>query len=214
MSVRFRTAVQLAASASIPPSIRAGNGSNYQPAPHFPLLSSPIIARTCSRRSLTPAGPLSSSPTPSPSALMIPPLPPPPLLARVGGGHADQLASRPGVAAATPPAAALPRLGGGGRLAQIAAAQPIACNCGQVFPNLDILERHMAKVHPENTNLVSSVAMLLVVKKIFLFSRSTTISRPHSRGRKAITVSRWICAVQQHRLPSSFVWECRHIIEH
>ena len=178
-----------------------------------PFLS-PIIARTCSRRSLTPAGPLSSSPTPSPSSLMIPPLPPPPLLARVGGGgHADPLVSRPGGAAAavgaTPPSAALPRLGGGGRLAQIAAAQPIACNCGQVFPNLDILERHMAKVHPENTNLVSSVAMLLAVKKSFLFSRSTTISRPHSRGRKAITVSRWICAVQQHRLPSSFVWECR-----
>ena len=184
--------------------------------PPLTRLSSPIIARTCSRRSLTPAGPLSSSPTPSPSSLMIPPLPPPPLLARVGGGgHADPLVSRPGgAAAATPPSAALPRLGGGGRLAQIAAAQPIACNCGQVFPNLDILERHMAKVHPENTNLVSSVAMLLAMEKSFLFSRSTTISRPHSRGRKAITVSRWICAVQQHRLPSSFVWECRHNIVH
>ena len=84
-----------AASASIPPSIRAGNGSNYQPAP---LFLSPIIARTCSRRSLTPSG-SSSSPTPSPSSLMIPP-PPPPLLA-VARGHVDPAAmipvsSRPG----------------------------------------------------------------------------------------------------------------------
>ena len=31
----------------------------------------------------------------------------------------------------------------------------ITCNCSQVFPNLDILERHMMASHPENTNLVS-----------------------------------------------------------
>lgn len=30
----------------------------------------------------------------------------------------------------------------------------ITCNCSQVFPNLDILERHMMSAHPENTNLV------------------------------------------------------------
>ena len=30
----------------------------------------------------------------------------------------------------------------------------ITCNCSQVFPNLDILERHMMASHPENTNLV------------------------------------------------------------
>ena len=176
--------------------------------PPLSLSLCPIIARTCSR-SLTPSG-SSSSPTPSPSSLMIPPPPPPPLLA-AARGHADPAVipvSRPG-AVATPPV--VPRLGGGGRLAQLAAGQPIACNCGQVFPNLDILERHMAKAHPENTNLVSQPNAWKSFP-VFSSALSTTISRPHSRGHKAITVSRWICAVRILTATSvcstwSFVWE-------
>ena len=31
----------------------------------------------------------------------------------------------------------------------------VTCNCGIVFPSLEILERHAKEVHPENTNLVS-----------------------------------------------------------
>ena len=34
----------------------------------------------------------------------------------------------------------------------------ITCNCSQVFPNLDILERHMMSAHPENTNLVRKIS--------------------------------------------------------
>ena len=42
------------------------------------------------------------------------------------------------------------------KLARIATTQgQIKCNCGSVFPNIDILERHMLASHPENTNLVS-----------------------------------------------------------
>ena len=39
----------------------------------------------------------------------------------------------------------------------------ITCNCSQVFPNLDILERHMMASHPENTNLVR---ILMFYRKI------------------------------------------------
>ena len=114
---------------------------------------------------------------------MIPPPPPPPgplalMAAARGHHHADPAplaiipVSRPPGGMAISPgqtSPGLPKLGGGGRLAQIAAGQPISCNCGQVFPNLDILERHMAKAHPDNTNLVSqSVSRLL--GKVFLFS--------------------------------------------
>ena len=31
----------------------------------------------------------------------------------------------------------------------------VTCNCGTVFPNLEMLELHAKAVHPENTNLVS-----------------------------------------------------------
>ena len=41
------------------------------------------------------------------------------------------------------------------KLARIATTQGnIKCNCGTIFPNIDILERHMLASHPENTNLV------------------------------------------------------------
>ena len=33
----------------------------------------------------------------------------------------------------------------------------VTCNCGIVFPSLEILERHAKEVHPENTNLVSNI---------------------------------------------------------
>jgi hypothetical protein len=42
------------------------------------------------------------------------------------------------------------------KLARIATTQgQLKCNCGTLFPNIDILERHMLATHPENTNLVS-----------------------------------------------------------
>ena len=87
---------------------------------------------------------------------IAPPRPPPWRNPRKGRDQILQSGNLAGAVATTSPQ--LPRLGGGGRLAQIAAGQPIACNCGQVFPNLDILERHMAKAHPENTNLVSRMS--------------------------------------------------------
>ena len=31
----------------------------------------------------------------------------------------------------------------------------ITCNCGQAFASLAILENHMARTHPDNTNIVS-----------------------------------------------------------
>lgn len=33
----------------------------------------------------------------------------------------------------------------------------VTCNCGIVFPSLEILEHHAKEVHPENTNLVSNI---------------------------------------------------------
>ena len=30
----------------------------------------------------------------------------------------------------------------------------VTCNCGQIFPSLEILEHHAKAVHPENTNLL------------------------------------------------------------
>ena len=33
----------------------------------------------------------------------------------------------------------------------------VTCNCGTVFPNLEMLELHAKAVHPENTNLVSII---------------------------------------------------------
>jgi hypothetical protein len=42
------------------------------------------------------------------------------------------------------------------KMAKMATTQgQIKCNCGSLFPNIDILERHMLATHPENTNLVS-----------------------------------------------------------
>lgn len=37
----------------------------------------------------------------------------------------------------------------------------VTCNCGIVFPNLEILEHHAKEVHPENTNLVSYISSRL-----------------------------------------------------
>lgn len=37
----------------------------------------------------------------------------------------------------------------------------VTCNCGVVFPNLEILEHHAKEVHPENTNLVSYISSCL-----------------------------------------------------
>ncbi len=85
---------------------------------------------------------------PGMNGLTGPPPPPPPF----GSSTAPRLSAAPVVGSGPAP----PRLGGGGRLSQIAASQPITCNCGTVFPNLEILEKHMAKAHPENTNLVSA----------------------------------------------------------
>ena len=53
--------------------------------------------------------------------------------------------------------------GGSGKLSRMGQG-PFTCNCGQVFPNLDIMERHMAALHPDNTNLVS-ISLLLLYKK-------------------------------------------------
>ena len=50
--------------------------------------------------------------------------------------------------------------GGSGKLSRMGQG-PFTCNCGQVFPNLDIMERHMAALHPDNTNLVSLLLPLL-----------------------------------------------------
>jgi zinc finger homeobox protein 1/2 len=55
-----------------------------------------------------------------------------------GGGRTSVMGSSP---------TKLPRIGQG----------QITCNCSQVFPNLDILERHMMSMHPENTNLPCTV---------------------------------------------------------
>ncbi len=33
----------------------------------------------------------------------------------------------------------------------------ITCNCGQAFPSLSLLEGHMARTHPDNTNIVSTL---------------------------------------------------------
>ena len=48
----------------------------------------------------------------------------------------------------------LPRMGQG----------QITCNCSQVFPTLDILERHMMSAHPENTNLVGNHFLYILIK--------------------------------------------------
>ena len=40
----------------------------------------------------------------------------------------------------------------------------ITCNCGQPFPSLALLENHMAHVHPENTNIVSSQNIFVHLK--------------------------------------------------
>ena len=66
----------------------------------------------------------------------------------VGGG------GRPSVMANSP--TKLTRMGQG----------QITCNCSQVFPNLDILERHMMSVHPENTNLVRNHSFFIHINTI------------------------------------------------
>lgn len=43
---------------------------------------------------------------------------------------------------------------GKGARSHLLGQQHITCNCGSVFPNLELLDRHMIAVHPENTNLV------------------------------------------------------------
>ena len=47
----------------------------------------------------------------------------------------------------------------------------ITCNCSQVFPNLDILERHMMSAHPENTNLVRHLRILFILYMVTLSIR-------------------------------------------
>ena len=44
----------------------------------------------------------------------------------------------------------------------------VTCNCGTVFPNLEMLELHAKAVHPENTNLV---------RHIFLFFFQTYLEK-------------------------------------
>ena len=75
--------------------------------------------------------------TGSPLMMPRPPPPPPPPLIPSASSAPSKLAS----------ATAKNRL--------LTGQASVTCNCGQVFPNLDILERHMLAVHPENKNLVS-----------------------------------------------------------
>ena len=38
----------------------------------------------------------------------------------------------------------------------------VTCNCGTVFPNLEMLELHAKAVHPENTNLVRLIFVIFI----------------------------------------------------
>jgi len=115
---------------------------------------------TTSPRSLKPhlSSPGPPSMAPPPFAMMMsnilspgnrnpfggvrPPSPtPPPHSPQKGGSPSPGRGSRP---LSTP-----------AKMARLATTQgQIKCNCGTVFPNIDILERHMLATHPENTNLV------------------------------------------------------------
>ena len=85
------------------------------------------------------------------SRLPLPP--PPPQPSSLGPSSSPQRGPAPGsnTRLGRPPSLN----GGGSKLSRMGQGQ-LTCNCGQIFPNLDVLERHMVALHPENTNLVSN----------------------------------------------------------
>eukprot|EP00095_Tigriopus_kingsejongensis_P006121 maker-scaffold98_size375582-snap-gene-1.17 protein:Tk06121 transcript:maker-scaffold98_size375582-snap-gene-1.17-mRNA-1 annotation:"zinc finger" len=74
------------------------------------------------------------------------PLPPPLLHQSRSGGSVTSSSSSPGNSSKL--------TGKSSRLGQM---QQITCNCGTIFPNLEVLERHMMAAHPDKTDLPCTI---------------------------------------------------------